>query len=143
MRSFYLLRLGFAMAVVAASYSAMCAAGDVGPSRVVVAVIEPHTAAPGSAELHYSLTLGKAKLTTVQGILDGLSTAKGTHLVLLVHEAVPVGDLPDVVSMASKDGYLDQTVFIFDRNRKGMAQVPGFQWVAFSTDTSTISKLLR
>jgi hypothetical protein len=127
---------------------ALCAAGTAGhangrSSEAVVAVVEPHSPSPGSDQLAYSLSLGESKLLSVGNILDGLSKTNGIRLVVLVHEAVPIGVVPSVVSMASKAGYAEYTVFIFDRDRKGMMAIPTLKWVTFSTDPRVLDRLLH
>jgi len=124
--------------------AADCAAQSGGdPPIIVVAVVEPHTPKPGSDEIGYSVSLTGSKLSTVTSILDGLRQTRGKHLAILVHEAVPIGTVPIVVSMASKAGFLDYELLIFDGKRRGMTAVPGFKWVEFSTDPEVVRGLLR
>jgi len=110
---------------------------------VVVAVVEPRTAEPGSDQIGYSVTLGKSKLETLDCLLRGLAQAKAKRLAILVHEDVPVGTTLTIVSLASKVGFLDYALIIFDGKRRGMTAVPGFKWVEFSTDPEVVSGLLR
>lgn len=133
------------VAVMATLNAASCvaeAAAD-GAPRVVVAVLEPSARDSGAHQLGYSVSVGKSRFTTGDEVLNGLAETNGKHLAIVAREDVSLGAILTVASLASKAGYLHYSVFVFDRERKGMAEIPGFKWVDFSTDPATVEALIH
>ena len=128
-------------ACVLLSFASGCIAAAVEgdkPPRTVVAIIEPLTSAPGSTQPNYSVSIGGVKQSDGLQLLNALGKERGTRLVMLVHQSVPIGAAWALAASASKAGYLEYGVYVFDSERTTMTSLPAFKSIKFSTDPAAV-----
>jgi hypothetical protein len=120
--------------------SAGVALGAGNSSRTVVAIVEPSVTVSNKHEPSYSISIGGAKVFGGLELLNALAKADGTRLVMLVHESVPLGVTWGIAASASKAGYLQYAVYVFDKGRTAMAQISDFKSTKFTSSPEALDK---
>jgi hypothetical protein len=136
-RSHRVLLCGIALAVALGIAAAVEAASG---ERTVVVLVEPQARSNGPA---YSLTLEGRESRSLISMLDALSNAGGGRLALLARADLPVGEINEIVALASKAGYDPEAVilFVFDVAKTGIIGIPGYERAPFTTDGAELGAL--
>jgi hypothetical protein len=122
--------------------SSVLAGGGTGKNgHAIVALLEPSLERPGSV---YTVTIEGKRYESVGALMDALRETNGSEMILLVREDVRVGQIVEVVSIATKAGIQAETIalFVFDRERRAVQSIPGYRHAGYTLDPRVLHNVV-